>query len=278
MGYMVSTSNVGTRQGSAGFEKCLLAVEQLCEKIMYERKGRCRFTMMADHGHNLVKAQYFDVAEALKSQKFHVTKKLSKPGDVVVVEYGLVTNSAIYTNEPNEVAEVLVNQYDQVNQAIYPLMVEGKRKIVVRSRNGLAYVTHCGNGYQYEVQQGDPLKLLPIIDQLRQTGKVDANGVIDDRALFDATVDHEYPDPLARVWRAFNGIAHYPADLVVTVNDGWFSGSGGFARSINVESTHGSLNRMNTLTFVMSTTKPLPQAMRTVDVLKNLKDDFIKQQ
>jgi hypothetical protein len=73
-------------------------------------------------------------------------------------------------------------------------------------------------------------------------------------------------------------MVQYPADLVITLNDGWFSGSGGFARSINVASTHGSLNRINSVTFVMSTTKPLPPAMRTVDVLKNLKDDFVKQQ
>jgi hypothetical protein len=276
IGYTVGTSTVGTRQGSAGFEKCLLAVEKLCEKITYERKGRCRFTLMADHGHNLVDAQYFSVAGALKSQKVHVTKKLSKPGDVVVVEYGLVTNSAIYTNDPDDVAEVLVNQYDQVNLAVYPLMVDGKRQIVVRSRDGLAYVSRSGEGYRYEAQQGDPLTLLAIIDQLRQAGKVDKDGVIDDRALFDATVDHEYPDPLARVWRTFNGMVQYPADLLVTLNDGWFSGSRGFARSINVASTHGSLNRINTLAFVMSTTKPLPPAMRTIDVLENLKDRAAK--
>jgi hypothetical protein len=278
MGYSVGTSNVGTRQGRQGFEKCLLAVDRLCEKIMYERKGRCCFTLISDHGHNLTAAQYFDVAGALKSQGHHVVKKLSEPGDVVVVDFGLVTSSAVYTDTPADLAEVLVNYYGQVDLAVYPQTIAGFRKIVVRSKEGLAYVSRSGEGYRYDVQKGDPLKLLPIIKKLRKAGKVNAKGIIDDRALFDATIDHEYPDPLARVWRAFDGMVKYPPDLEISLKDGYFSGDASFSRTINVESTHGSLNRINSLTFVMTTYEPLPPAMRSEQVLGLLKDPSLKRQ
>jgi hypothetical protein len=257
IGYSVGTATVGTRKGEAGLRKCLRDVERLCEKIVYERRGRCRITLMADHGHNLTPGIFFDMSAAVKVCGYHPAKRLRNSNDVVVIEFGLVTNSAMYTGDPDGVARALVDGYDEVNLAVYPLAVGGERKVVVRSRDGLAYVSKVDGGYRYEMVRGDPLKL---------AGKVDVTGVMNDRALFDATVDHDYPDPLARVWGAFDGMVRYPADLVVTVKDGWFCGKPSFARSVSVASTHGSLNRQNTETFVMTTIKPLPAAMRMGEV------------
>jgi hypothetical protein len=127
-------------------------------------------------------------------------------------------------------------------------------------------------GYTYEKVAGDPLQLDGIIGKLKSKGKVSKSGVIDDKAFFEATMDFEYPDALARVWRGFNGLVKYPADLVVTIKDGWFCGKPGFAKTINVASTHGSLNRMNTETFVMTTIGPLPRAMRIGDVPRAVPD------
>ncbi|MFA5864992.1 MAG: hypothetical protein WC975_09935 [Phycisphaerae bacterium] len=262
--YTVGTAMVGTKEGGPGIMDCLRRVEILCEKIVYERRGRCRITMLADHGHNLTASSFFDAAEALKKNGYHVTNKLSKPNDVICIQFGLVTYTAVYTSEPAKVASSMLNQ-EPVDLAIYPDQVDGEKKIVVRDRGGEAYVSKVNNRYRYEMVKGDPLKLRDIIKKLLLAGKVDKSGAVDDLALFEATVNHEFPDPLARIWRAFNGMVKYPPDLMLTIRDGWFSGKPGFARSVNVKSTHGSLNWKNSVTFIMSTIKPLPKALRMED-------------
>ena len=92
--------------------------------------------------------------------------------------------------------------------------------------------------------------------------------MIDDAALFDATVDHAYPDPLHRIWTCFHGLMQKPPDVIASLRDGYCHGSWLFEAGIGkVASTHGSLNGANSTTFVMSTAGPLPPAMRIEDVL-----------
>jgi hypothetical protein len=268
IGYSVGTAMVGTREGEAGIRKCLERVERICEKIVYERRGRCRISILADHGHNLTPAGYFNMSGTLKARGFRVGNKLSKPGDVICIQYGLLTCNAIYTHEPEKVASALLEQ-EEVGLAIYPITVVAReRKIVVQDREGKAMISQGKGGYRYEIIKGDPLKLDGIIQKLRKAGKVGKDGTIDDRALFEATADHIYPDPLARLWRTFNGMVKYPADLVLTIQDGWFTGDPGFAGTGKVASTHGSLKQRDSVTFAMSTVRPLPKAIRIGNLLE----------
>jgi len=278
IGYSVGTATVGTRKGRDGIIKCLKKVDQLCEKLVYERRGRCRITMLADHGHNLTASKYFDVSKVLKEEGFKPVKKLKDPNDVVCIEFGLVTYSGIYTDQPDKVADALL-KHDPVEFAIYRCAVgsNNNRRIIVRDKVGSARIAKTEKGYIYEIEAGDPLKLKPIIDTLKTAGKVTAAGEIDDRSLFEATVDHEYPDPLARIYLAFNGLAKHPPDLIVTIKDGWFCGARDLAGSITVASTHGSLNQANSVTFLMSTVKELPEAVRLEDV-KTLFPEIIPSQ
>jgi len=272
IGYSVGTAAVGTRKGSPGFIKCLKRVEQLCEKLVYQRRGRCQITLLADHGHNLTESTYFDIAEALKQAGFNPTDKLKKPNDLVCIQFGLLTYNAIYTTQPGKVADTLLKllKNEQVELAIYPGARADTKSIIVRSRHARAVVTGTDRGYTYKIEKGDPLKLKSIVESLRSVGAVTDDGVIDDQRLFQATVDHEYPDPLARIYLAFNGLVKHPADLIVTVKDGWFCGAKYQARSIDVASTHGSLNRANSVTFVMTTIKPLGPAVRMADLTDRL--------
>ncbi len=268
--YSVGTAAVGTREGASGLTDCLKRVNQLCEKIVYQRRGKVRITMLADHGHNLTASKFFDTVKVLKQAGLHVTTKLKKPDDVICIEFGLVTCCGMYTNSPAKVAGILLKN-KPVRFAFYPVKRNGRKEIVVRDKLGEAYIGRKGDRYRYDAEEYDPLKLKDIIEKLRKSGKVDKGGWIEDRAFFNATVDHEYPDALSRIWRAFNGLVRYPPDLLITVRDGWFCGKPGFARSINVASTHGSLNQANSVTFIMSTIKPLPRAIRIREAGKYIK-------
>jgi hypothetical protein len=142
--------------------------------------------------------------------------------------------------------------------------------VAVVSLRGSAVIREKNGNYSYEAADGDPLMLKDIIEKLRAEGKVDAEGFIDDRALFDATVMHEYPDPLRRLWRAFYGLVENVPDVVASLKDEYYSGSGGLAFFAKKASTHGSLNYKNTVTFIMSTAGPLPAAMRSDEIPRHL--------
>jgi hypothetical protein len=264
VGYSVGTATVGTKKGKEGLIQCLKDIDALCEKIVYQHHGKCRITLAADHGHDLTPSAYFQVSKALKEAGFHVTNSLRKQGDVVCIEFGLVTCSAMHTDEPARVADALLTR-EQVSLAIYPLPDE-KAWIIVRDRDGLARIRKGEHGYVYQVERGDPLRLKPIIEQLARQGKISPTGEIDDQSLFEATFNHVYPDPLARIHLAFNGLVSHPADIIITLNDGWFAGASDLAASVTVASTHGSLARTNSATFIMTTIRELPEAIRIADV------------
>ncbi len=264
--YTVGTAGLGTRGGREAILKYLRTVDRLCEQIIFERRGRVKITLTADHGHNLVENRRISFRKVLEAGGYRQTKTLREPRDVVPISYGLVTYAAFYTNDPAGVANCLANHED-VEFACYP--ADGG--IIVSDRTGHARITKGESGFVYDAREADPLKLNPIIEQLRREGKISANDEIDGEALFNATVDHYYPDPLARIWAAFHELAENPPDVIVNLRDGACYGSRFFHTMIGkVASTHGSLNRMNSTTFALTMLGELPPAMRSRDALPAL--------
>ena len=264
--YSVGSAGLGTRDGRPAILKYLRSIDRLCEQIVHERRGRVKLTLTADHGHNLVENRRISFDEVLKAGGYRKAGSLRGPRDVVVISYGLVTYAELFTSDPSGVANCLL-QHEDVEFACYP-RDDG---IVICDRTGQARITKGQTGYVYDLSQGDPLRLGAIIEQLRRDGKMSADGEIDGAALFNATLDHYYPDPLARIWGAFHELVENPPDLIVNLRDGACHGSGFFHFMIRrMGSTHGSLNRMSSTTFVLTMLGELPPALHTREVLPAL--------
>ncbi|MCK4328165.1 MAG: hypothetical protein KAW41_06920 [Candidatus Diapherotrites archaeon] len=264
--YSVGTAGLGTRGGRAAIVEYLRTVDRLCEQLVFERRGRVNITLTADHGHNLVENRRIKFDEVLKAGGYRPSKSLRSPRDVVAIAYGLVTYAALYTADPPGVAQCLLG-HDDVEFACY----RHEDALVVADRHGQARITKGDAGFGYDSSAGDPLRLAPIIERLRRDGHVSAAGEIDGPALFAATLDHDYPDPLARLWSAFHGLVANPPDVIVNLRDGACHGSGFFHTMIRkVGSTHGSLNRASSTTFVLTMLGELPPALRTREVLPAL--------
>ncbi|MBN2375182.1 MAG: hypothetical protein JXD22_02185 [Sedimentisphaerales bacterium] len=267
--YSVGTAGLGTKGGRKAILKYLMQVDRLCEQIVYERKGKVKITLLADHGHNMVGRGQVKFDQRLKEGGYLVRDRLEGPRDVVVVKFGLVTYAALYTERPWEMAGVLLS-----DSAVELVCYWWNGAVMVQTLDGKAQIRYKNGRYSYQVDYGDPLGLSKVIEQLRRQGQVDEQGYIDDRAFFAATVEHEYPDALRRLWLAFNGLVEQPADLIVCLRDGWYHGSDFFSASAElaggVKSTHGSLNRVNSTTFVLTMLGQLPQAMRMEDVMPQL--------
>ena len=128
-----------------------------------------------------------------------------------------------------------------------------------------AIVRHRDQEYAYEPIHGDPLRLKATLATL--AGK---DGFYDEQDLFRATLTSDYPAALQRLWRAHFDLVKDPADVIASLEDKYYSGSRGFDAFINVASTHGSLNRSNSTTFIMSTVAPLAPAMTSRDIPANM--------
>ena len=264
--YSVGTAGLGTRGGRDAILTYLRAVDDLCERLVFERRGRVKITLTADHGHNLVENKLVSFDDLLKRAGYRPASTLRGPRDVVTIAYGLVTYAEFFTRDAAGVARCLLG-HDDVEFVCYP---DGDA-VIVADRDGCARITRGAAGFRYDASAGDPLRLTPILEPLRRDGKVSADGEIDSAALFQATLDHYYPDPLVRLWGAFHGEVENTPDVIANLRDGACHGSHFFTAMVGkVASTHGSLNRMNSTTFALTMLGELPPAMRSAEVLPAL--------
>ncbi|MCP4592923.1 MAG: hypothetical protein GY842_19480 [bacterium] len=264
--YSVGTAGLGTRGGEAAIEAYLEVIDRFCERLMYDRRGRVRITLVADHGHSLTPCKRIGFKRHLAAHGFRLTDSLRRAEDVVTVKYGLVNLAQFFTPRPAEVARALL-AHPAADIASFRV---GER-VMVLSAEGEAEVHRRGGGYAYTTTVGDPLRLNPIIEVLTDAGQVAKDGTIYDRSLSLATADHVYPDPLHRLWNCFDGAVHNPPSVVLSLKDGYCHGSWLFEAGIGrVASTHGALDQTNSATFVMSTAGGLPKVLRIGEVMQAL--------
>lgn len=267
--YSVGTAGLGTRGGESAIVDYLKTVDRLCEEIVHRRRGRVKISLFADHGHNLTRCRRVSFRKPIEKAGYRWAKSMTQRGrEVVPVEYGLVTYAAFATVDPKGVADVVL-RHEAVDLVFYR---GSDDTVIVRGPETEAHVAMGPTGLRYQPTCGDPVKLGAILDGLKLAGHVAEDGGIDAEAMFAATVRHTYPDPLARVWRAFHGLVDNPADLIVNLRDGYCHGSKFFhVMTGDPASTHGSLNRVNSTAFAMTMRGRLPGALRIKQVLRALR-------
>lgn len=273
VGYCVGPSALGAKYGRMGHQVGLVRLDRFCQSVMHAARGRIQITLMSDHGHNLVRSRRIDLPRFLKNCGYRVTDELNKSGDVVVPEFGVVTCAVAHTHEPAAVARDLAGA-EGIELVAYREHdgAESREQIVVLNQNGRATITRRGEGYHYSVLRGDPLKLKPILNSLRQNIDGDADGFIEDRALFDVTSGHEYPDVIHRLWRAFHGLVENTPDVFISMKDGWHCGSALMSEILDLAAAHGNLNALSSTAFAMTTAGSLEPVLR----MENLRDALVE--
>jgi len=254
--YLVSTAGMGTMHLLKGQQEVLAAIDHLAQQLVWQSQGLVKVTVFADHGHQLVRAQWIDFRKVLRTHGWRVTDRPTKDNDVGVVDYGLVTYAGFATRRRPALADTLV-QAEGVDVVIYP----ANGDVVVCSDEGKARVQRRDHRLRYAADTGDPLHLSAIIAQARAAGTIDADGFADDRTWLRLTAEHVYPDPVVRVWRAFHGLAEHVPDVVVSLKDGYSAGLPSRAsRFSDGASTHGDLAAKSSTAFVISTAGVVPES------------------
>jgi hypothetical protein len=266
IGYSVGTSAVGAHFGRDGHQKALIRVDQFCEYIMHQTRGRTQITLLSDHGHNMVHSRRIPLSDLLEEAGYHPVKHgpLRAPNDIAVPEFGVINCAAIHTLRPAAVAHDVVG-FEGVELTAY-MDVDGST-IVVLSRDGRAQIRRSPDGrFGYVCQFGDPLRMSQTWEELRKQGKLDPEGFAVEADVFAATNSAAYPDPCHRLWRAFHGLVEHTPDVYVSVQDGYHCGSALMTKMVEISSAHGGLGYASSSGFVMTTAGELPEVMRMEDL------------
>ena len=264
--YVVSTSALGSRRGRDGHALGLVWLDRFCQQMVWQTRGRIRISLMSDHGHNLLPSEWIPLADELERLGYRVGSRLERPGDVAVPEFGVVSCGAIYTHDAACVARDVVHIRGIELSAYCECGDDGADSVVVIGRVGRARITQSSAGFRYVPETGDPLEMVGIIEKLRQQSRVDANGFVADKDLFEATLSHVYPDAVARLWRAFHGLFEHVPDVFVSVEDGFEVGSHLMTTLVHMQSTHGNLRAGSSFGFAASMAGQLPPIMRMADL------------
>jgi len=268
--YLASSAGMVCKYGRQGAYECLDGVERLCLQLLWERQGAIKISIMADHGHNLMKSKFLSLQNILNDAGFRVQDKIESDSDIVMDTEGLVTYVGIHTRRPSAVADALL----KLSQTELTLYMEGDR-VIVRNAMGSAAIEKKRGKLRYVPIDYDVLDYQPVIDALKKSDQIDAEGFASADAWFAITVDHEFPDAPPQIWNAFHGMVVCTPDLMVTLHDGYHNGFTLFESFIDMASTHGGLNQINCATFLLSMTGRATGPLRTREVLKVIEPDYV---
>jgi hypothetical protein len=260
--YLVSTSAVSVRSGATGQIECLKQLDRFITELLWQSRGLVKVTMLADHGLGYEKAEHLDLEKHLTDRDWLVKDRLDGPRDVVLSTLGVVTYACFSTRSPAALSEDLI-----ACEGVELVSYARKDAVEVLSSNGDRAVVRARNRrFIYEPLTGDPLLLKPILESLEK----DEHGSYDPDDLLEATVTHIYPTPLQRLWQAHFCRVENPPDVIVSLQDRYCSGPTSFSGMVPINSTHGSLNYRNSVTFLMSTVGTFRPVMRSGDIRKQM--------
>ncbi len=273
--YVVGPSALGARQGRDGHAMGLVALDRFCQEMVHRTRGRVRISLLSDHGHTLAPSRRIPLSDLLEQLGYRsVTGPLRHPDEVAVPEFGVVNCAVIYTLQPERVAGDVI-ALEGVELASYkhrPTDGAAGHEVVVLSRTGRARIDRNAAGFRYRAEVGDPLKLGCIVNELVERGQVDQDGYIRDGVLFEATIDHVFPDAVYRLWRAFDGLIIHEPDVMLSLGDEYAVGSDFIAERLPMQSLHGNLRPLSSLAFAMSMAGELPESLRMIDLRAALQE------
>ena len=224
-----------------GPERLGVALQSL-DKILKEIRSYCgdetEIVMFSDHGMNLDDNCRVPIASTLRNRGFQV----------VIPAFGLCSYAALYCQNEDVIPEVARTTVELkgVDFAVYKDGID----VVVESARGRARIEYeaATDSYRYAIATGDPLQL----------GSFPATFATS-ATWFERTAGHHYPNALANVYKSlFTDRVKHTADVLLSLDDGYYYGWSPFGRFVRLRATHGNALQASSYAFMMSTHREFP--------------------
>ena len=243
--FLKATDGLLHAQGPA---RLAVALESL-DKILKEIRSYCgdetEIVMFSDHGMNLEENRRVPLLSTLRRRGFQV----------VIPAFGLCSYAAVYCQNQEVIPEVARAsvEVNGIDFAVYKDAVD----VVVESARGRARIEYEAptDSYRYVMVTGDPLQLGSFPDTFAT-----------DATWFQRTAGHRYPNALANVYKSlFTPRVKHTADVLLSLDDGYYYGWSPFGRFVRLRATHGNALQASSNAFLMSTHREFPTFVRADD-------------
>jgi hypothetical protein len=261
--YLGSTDSLAHLGGRRMLRNFLKKLDSTIASIIRESDHHVQVTLFSDHGNHFRKYRRVSIKEPLRQSGFQLDSSLRGPQSVVIPQFGLIGTVALFTDDANEaaVARTLAGV-----RGVDFVTFETNGVVSVTSKRGDARIERRDGSYRYVIEKGDPLDLATVMRKLATEGKVGEDGFVGDRDWFEATCDTDRPDAVARVYKGTTGLVKNRANVLLGLEDGYYSGSSLLDLFAFLQATHGNLGREQSLGFVMNTKRSLSGFIRAEDV------------
>ena len=250
--FLKATDGLLHAQGPA---RLAVALESL-DKILKEIRSYCgdetEIVMFSDHGMNLEENRRIPLASTLQRRGFKV----------VIPAFGLCSYAAVYCQNQDVIPEVAraSAEVKGVDFAVF----KDRDEAVVESARGQARIEHeaATDSYRYVMVSGDPLQLSSF-----------PNTFAGDATWFERTAGHRYPNALANIYKSiFTPRVKHTADVLISMDDGYYYGMTAFGRFVRLRATHGNALQASSNAFLMSTHRQFPTYVRADDAKSLLRN------
>ena len=263
--YMGISDAIAHVEGEAATIEFMRNISRLLYSVRNELGMELDIVLFSDHANNFTLNRRVDLSSALVDAGYRNVNQLINPRDFVLPQNGFVSFATIYTASDNarSIAEVL-SSIEGVDFSAY----RSGKSIVVQGSAGMARISKRHNRFQYSLIDGDPLDLKNKLLRLQRLGKVDSQGFIHEKEWWMVTKNHNYPDPLRRIWEGIHDLVQHPGTLLISLKDGFAFGPPMFEQPMISQraGTHGALLASHSYGFLMTDFRPVNDVNRPADV------------
>ena len=279
-GFLKATDGLLHIGGPRRLQVALESLDRILRGLRAECGQETEIVLFSDHGMNLEENRRVHLLSHLKLNGYEVVtqmregrekRRVSAPG------FGLCGYAALYCGEETDRAELsgVLASLEGVDFSLH--REEREASVVVTGGRGRARISRREKNeakqYRYEQLDGDPLQLSEAVAALAAEGLLDAEGYAPDAAWLARTAGHIYPDALANLYESlYAPRVQHTADVLVSLDDGYYYGSTVFSRLARLLATHGNALRPSSTAFLMSTHRSFPAYVRAGEARPFLRD------